>query len=88
MIELMDRAEANVGAMLDAFYRRLTDRDFAAAEPKIAMWLVDSVNILGHDNRGEKPHGSLVDGRIRSWRGTRPPKIEVDEVEKCGFLRK
>ena len=38
--ELMDLAEAYVGSMIDAIYRRLMDRDFALEDPEIVMLLV------------------------------------------------
>ena len=49
--ELMDLAEAYVGPMLDAIYRRLMDQDLAL----VVMLLTALINILGHDNRGERP---------------------------------
>ena len=51
--ELMDLAEAYVGPMIDAIYRRLMDRDFALEDPDVVMFLVALINILGHDNRGD-----------------------------------
>ena len=53
--ELMDLAEAYVGPMIEAIYRRLTDRDFALEDPEVIMLLVALINILGHDNRGDRP---------------------------------
>ena len=53
--ELMDLAEAYVGPMIHAIYRRLTDRDFALEDPEVAILLVALINILGHDNRGDRP---------------------------------
>ena len=38
--ELMGLAEAYVGPMIDAIYRRLIDRDFALEEPEVVMLLV------------------------------------------------
>ena len=49
--ELMDLAEAYVGPMVDAIYRRLMDRHFA---------LTALINILGHDNRGDRPTEVLL----------------------------
>ena len=46
--ELMDLAEAYVGPMVDAIYRRLIERDTAL------------INILGHDNRGDRPTEVLL----------------------------
>ena len=40
--------------IVDAIYRRLTDRDFALKDPEVVMWLVALINILGHDNRGDR----------------------------------
>ena len=56
----MDPAEAYVGPMVDAIYRRLVDRDFALEEPEVVMLLTALINILGHDNRGERPTEVLV----------------------------
>ena len=53
--ELMDPAQAYVGPMIDAIYRRLMDRDLALEDPEVAMLLVALINILGHDNRGDRP---------------------------------
>ena len=53
--DLMDLAEAYVGPMLDAIYRRLIDRDFALEDPEVVMLLTALINILGHDNRGDRP---------------------------------
>ena len=53
--ELMDLAEAYVGPMVDAIYRRLIDRDFALEDPEVVMLLTALINILGHDNRGDCP---------------------------------
>ena len=55
--ELMDLAEAYVGPMIDAIYRRLMDRDFALEDPEVVMLLINImclINILGHDNRGDR----------------------------------
>ena len=58
--ELMDLAEAYVGPMIDAIYRRLMDRDFALEDPEIVMLLTALINILGHDNRGDRPTEVLL----------------------------
>ena len=52
--ELMDLAEAYVGPIVDAIYRRLMDRDFALEDPEVVMLLTALINILGHDNRGDR----------------------------------
>ena len=54
MDELMDLAEAYVGPMIDAIYRRLMDRDFALEDPEVVMLLTALINILGHDNREDR----------------------------------
>ena len=77
--ELMDLAEAYVGPMIDAIYRRLIDRDFALEDPEVIILLTALINILGHDNRG--------DGSIWREGSTRPPEHESDELEKRGSLR-
>ena len=51
----MDLAEAYVGPMIDAIYRRLMDRDFGLEDPEVVMLLVALINSLGHDNRGDRP---------------------------------
>ena len=58
--ELMDLAEAYVGPMIDAIYRRLMDRDFALEDPEVFMLLTALINILGHDNRGDRPTEVLL----------------------------
>ena len=54
MNELMDLAEAYVGPMIDAIYRRLMDRYFALEDSGVVMLLVALINILGHDIRGDR----------------------------------
>ena len=78
--ELMDLAEAYVGPMVDAIYRRLMERDFALEEPEVVMLLTALINILGHYNRGDRVDGSI-------WRegSTRPPEYEGDEVLETGL---
>ena len=58
LIELMDLAVAYVGPVIDAIYRRLTDRDFALEDTEVGMLLVALINISGHDNRGTAPRKS------------------------------
>ena len=40
--------------MVDAIYRRLIERDFALEDPEVVMLLTALINILGHDNRGDR----------------------------------
>ena len=58
--ELMDLAEAYVGPIVDAIYRRQMDRDFALEDPEVVMLLTALINILGHDNRGDRPTEVLL----------------------------
>ena len=58
--ELMDLADAYVGPMIDAIYRRLMDRDFALENPEVVMLLVALINILGHDNCRNRPTEVLL----------------------------
>ena len=58
--ELMDLAEAYVGPMVDAIYRRLIERDFALEDPEVVMLLTALINILGHANRGDRPTEVLL----------------------------
>ena len=53
--ELMNLAEAYVGPMVDAIYRRLIDRDFALEDPGVVMLMTALINILGHDKPGDRP---------------------------------
>ena len=46
----MDLAEAYVGPMIDAIYRRLVDRDFALEDQEVVMLPTALINFLGHDN--------------------------------------
>ena len=52
--EYMDLAEASVGPMVDAIYRRLMDQDFALEDPEVVMLLAALINNLGHNNSGER----------------------------------
>ena len=56
----MDLAEAYVGPMVDAIYRLLMERDFALEDPEVVMLLTALINILGHDNRGDRPTEVLL----------------------------
>ena len=58
--ELMDLAEAYVGPMIDAIYRRLMNRDFTLEDPELVILLAALLNILGHDNRGDRPTEVLL----------------------------
>ena len=58
--ELIDPAEAYVGPMVDAIYRRLMDGDFALEDSEVVMLLTVLINILGHDNRGDRPTEVLL----------------------------
>ena len=58
--ELMDLADAYVGQMVDAIYRRLMDRHFALEDPEVVMLLTALINLLGHDNRGNHPTEVLL----------------------------
>ena len=59
-LDELDLAEAYVGPMIDAVYRRLMDRDFALEDPEVVMLLTALINILGHDNRGDRPTEVLL----------------------------
>ena len=56
----MDLTEAYIGPMIDAIYRRLMDRDIALEDPEVVMLLTALINILGHDNRGDRPTEVLL----------------------------
>ena len=56
--ELMDLAD--VRPMVDGIYRRLMERDFALEDPEVVMLLTALLNILGHDNRGNRPTEFLL----------------------------
>ena len=60
--EYMDLAEAYVGQMVDAIYRRLMDRDFALEDPdvQVVMLLTALIDILGHDNRLDRLTETLL----------------------------
>ena len=58
--ELMDLAEAYVGPVTDAIYRRLIDRDFALEDPEVVMLLTALIIIQGHDNSGDRPTEVLL----------------------------
>ena len=46
--------------MVDAIYRRLIERNFALEDPEVVMLLTALINILGHDNRGDRPTEVLL----------------------------
>ena len=71
--ELMDLAEAYVGPMVDAIYRRLMDRDFALKDPERVMLLTALINILGHYNSGDRPTKVLLMAAYGEKGSTSPP---------------
>ena len=75
--ELMDLAEAYVGPMIDAVYRRLMDRDFALEDPEVVMLLTTLINIFGHDNRGDRPTEVLLMAAYRVRRVLDRPNMRV-----------
>ena len=96
----MDLAEAYAGSMLDAIYRRLMDRDFALEDPELVMLLVALINILGHDNRGDRPTDVLLmaaygergvlDGpnmRVMRWRNGALSGIDLENKPGLGNSR-
>ena len=58
--ELMELVEAYVGPMVDSIYRQLMVRDFALEDPEVFMFLAALINIVGHDNRGDRPTEVLL----------------------------
>ena len=70
--------------MVDAIYRRLMDRDFALEDPEVVMLLTALINILGHDNRGDRPTEVLL---MAAYGERGVLEHESDEVEKRGSLR-
>ena len=82
--ELMDLAEAYVGPVVDAIYRRLIERDFALEDPEVVMLLTALINILGHDNRGYRPTEVLLMAAYGERGVLDRPNMRV---EKRGSLR-
>ena len=85
--ELMDLAEAYVGPMVDAIYRRLNRTRLRSGGPRGGHVADRPDQHLGARQPWGPPHGSPVDGSIWRKRSTRPPEHESDEVEKRGSLR-
>ena len=56
----MELAAAYLGPMIDVIYCRLMDRDFALEDPEVVMLLTALINILGHDNRLDRPTEVLL----------------------------
>ena len=56
----MDLVEVFVGLTIDAVYCRLMDRDFALEVPEVVRLLAALINILGHDNRVDRPTEVLL----------------------------
>ena len=75
--ELMDLAEAYVGPMIDAIYLWLKDRDFALEDPEVVMLLTALINILGHDNRGDRPTEVLLMAAYRERGVLDSPNMRV-----------
>ena len=98
--ELMDLAEAYVAPMVDAIYRRLIDRDFALEDPEVVMLLTALINILGHDNRGDRPTEVLLmaaygergvldrpNMRVMRWRNGALPGSDLANESGLGSSR-
>ena len=49
-----------MGPIVDAIYRRLMGGDFALEDPEVVMLLTALINILGHDNCGDRPTEVLL----------------------------
>ena len=60
MDKYIDLTEAYVGPMVVATYRRLMDQDFALEDQEVVMLLAALINILGLDNRGDRPTEVLL----------------------------
>ena len=58
--ELVDLSEVYVGPELDELYRRLLERNYAQEDIEVITLTAALVNILGHDNRGERPAEVLL----------------------------
>ena len=98
--KLMDLAEAYIGPMIDAIYRRMMDRDFALKDPEVVMLLVTLINILGHDNRGDRPTEVLLmvaygergvldrpNMRVMRWRNGAPSGSDLANEPGLGNSR-
>ena len=85
--ELMDLAEAYVGPMVDAIYRRLMDRDFALEDPEVVMLLTALINILGHDDRGDRPTEVLLMAAYGERRVLDRPSMRVMRCINGGLSR-
>ena len=83
----MDLTEAYVGPMVDAIYRRLIERDFALEDPKVVMLLTALINILGHDNRGDRPTEGLLMAAYGERGVLDRPNMRVMRWRKRGSLR-
>ena len=58
--ELVDLAEVCVGPDIDELFRRLLERNYAQEDIEVVMLTAALMNILGHDNRGERPAEVLL----------------------------
>ena len=87
MDELMELAEAYVGPMVDAIYRRLMDRDFALEDPEVVMLLTALINILGHDDRGNRPTEVLLMAAYGERRVLDRPSMRVMRCRNGGLSR-
>ena len=95
--ELMNLAYAYVGPMIDAIYCRLMDRDFALEDSEVVMLLVALINILGRDNRGDRPtevllmaaygEREVLNMRVMRWRNGALSGIELANEPGLGSSR-
>ena len=53
--DLMEFLSVSLRATLDEIYQRLIDRDFAQEDPGLAMFVVELLNALGREGRGNRP---------------------------------
>ena len=75
--ELTDLAQTYVGPVIDAIYCRLMDREFALEDPEVIMLLAALINILGHDNRGDRPTEVLLMAAYEQQGVLDRPKMRV-----------
>ena len=58
--ELLDSSETYVGPAMHELHLRLLKRDYAQDDPTVVMLTAALTNILGHDNRGDRPTKLLL----------------------------
>ena len=84
----MDLTDSYVGLVVDELYSKLLERDYAQDDPEVVMLTTALTNILGYDNRGERPTEFLLMAAWGEQELLDTPRSASYEMEKSSSLVK